>query len=97
MVDTYGRWTEESNYSTYPKEKWCDYDYMADWIRSKGYQPKTSMENLISMIFSYYEDEIGTHASEYDTESGNFDGSYTDACQAYVEACGGLKEFDYEP
>ena len=26
------------------------------WIRSKGYEPKTSMENLIAMIFGYYED-----------------------------------------
>lgn len=54
MVDTYGRWTEEKDYSTYPKEKWCDYDYMAAWIRKQGYEPKTDMENLITMIFSYY-------------------------------------------
>lgn len=51
MVDTYGRWTEEKDYSTYPKEKWCDYDYMAAWIREQGYEPKTDMENLITMIF----------------------------------------------
>ena len=35
MVDTYGRWTEEKDYNTYPKEKWCDYDYMAAWIREQ--------------------------------------------------------------
>ena len=33
MVDTYGRWTEEKDYSTYPEEKMCDYDKMAVWIR----------------------------------------------------------------
>ena len=46
-----GEWTEEKDYSTYPKEKWCDYDYMVVWIRGQKYEPKTSMENLIS-IFS---------------------------------------------
>lgn len=54
MVDTYGRWTEEKDYSTYPKEKLCDYDYMAIWIREQGYKPKTDMENLISNIFCFY-------------------------------------------
>lgn len=67
MVDTYGRWTEEKDYSVYPKEKWCDYDYMTIWIREQGYTPETSMENLITMIFSYYEEEIGNHVSDYDT------------------------------
>lgn len=97
MIDAYGRWEEESNYNTYPKEKWCDYDVMAVWIREQGYEPKTSMENLISMIFAHYEGEIGFHVSEFDVESENFDGSYTDACKTYVEASGGLKEFDYTP
>ena len=97
MVDTYGRWTEEKDYSTYPEEKWCDYDYMAIWIREQGYTPETSMENLITMIFSYYEEEIGNHVSDYDTENGNFDGTYTEAVQAYVMDSGGLAEFDYIP
>lgn len=52
MVDQWtGKWTEEKDYSTYPKEKWCDYDYMAAWIRERNYEPKTSMENLITNIF----------------------------------------------
>lgn len=97
MVDTYGRWTEEKDYNTYPKEKWCDYDYMAAWIREQGYTPETSMENLITMIFSYYEEEIGNHVSDYDTENGNFDGTYTEAVKAYVMDSGGLAEFDYIP
>lgn len=49
MVNNLGQWTEEKDYSTYPKEKWCDYDYMAAWVRSEGYEPETSMENLISI------------------------------------------------
>ena len=97
IVDTYGRWTEEKYYSTYPKGKLCDYDYMAIWIREQGYEPKTDMENLISNIFCFYEMEIGDHVSDYDTENGNFDGTYSEAAQAYVMDNGGLAEFDYIP
>ena len=98
MVDEFtGKWMVEADYSTYPKEKWCDYDYMSDWIRKCGYEPKTSMENLISMMFAHYECEIGMHVSEFDVESGNFKGTYIDACQAFVMASGGIGEFDYLP
>lgn len=86
---------EEKDYSTYPKEKLCDYDYMAIWIREQGYEPKTDMENLISNIFCFYEMEIGDHVSDYDTENGNFDGTYSEAAKAYVMDNGGLVEFDY--
>ena len=49
MVNTYGRWTEEKDYSTYPKEKWCDYDYMehrrlgttVEWENEKWYVDNT--------------------------------------------------------
>lgn len=53
-----GEWTEEKDYSTYPKGKWCDYDYMAAWIREQKYEPKTSMENLITNIFLHYDVHI---------------------------------------
>lgn len=78
-------WIEETDYSTYPKEKWCDYDYMAVWIRAKGYEPETSMENLIDMIFAHYECELEETGEEYSIEG----------CQEYVEACG-IAEFDYD-
>ena len=96
MVDTYGRWTEEKDYCTYPKEKWCDYDYMAAWIREQGYEPKTDMENLITMILLHYECEIEDGKRDYDTENGNFDGTYIEAVQTYVQD-NGLVEFDYIP
>ena len=69
---------------------------MVDTFRERKYEPRTSMENLITNIFAYYESGIGSHVSKFDTESGNFDGTYTDAAQAFVEASGGLSEFDYE-
>lgn len=95
MVDTWGNWTEEKDYSTYPKEKWCDYDYMAAWIREQGYEPKTDMENLITMILLYYEGEIEDGESDYDTENGKFDGTYIEAVQTYVQD-NGISNFDYE-
>lgn len=98
MVDTYGRWYEEEDYSTYPEEKWCDYDTMAAWIGEHGYEPKTSMENLINMIFAHYECE-----TENDKNSIYHPNNFIDCkdpwisgCKVYVEDNGGVEEFDYE-
>lgn len=93
-------WTEK-DYSTYPKEEWCDMDYMAAWIRSLGYKPKTSMENLILMIFAYYESELVDSDRKFYTditESENGEGwmvSIKDV-SCFVEDNGGLQEFDHE-
>ena len=99
MVDMYGRWTEEKDYNTYPKEKWCDMDYVSAWIKSVGYEPKTSMEHLIDMIIwgydSYLEDdnkEFYTDITE--SENGNMISIKDISC--FVEEQGGLEEFDYE-
>ena len=83
-----GEWKEEEDYANYPKEKWCDYDHMAVWIRESGYQVKTNMENLITMIFAHF-DSYNEDCEEY--------GEYftIEGCKQYVEDSGGLKEFDY--
>ena len=95
MVDQWtGEWTEEKDYSKYPKEKWCDCDYMAVWIREQGYKPKTSMNNLLASIFAHYDCEIEDEDSSYRIDNGNFD-SEIEAIQAYVTDTG-LSEFDYE-
>lgn len=100
MVDWFGRWTEEEDYSVYPKEKWCDYDYMAVWIRSLKYEPKTTMENLIGMVLNYYYSELEYNGAEYYAIED--ERRYPDTLmifipdvEAYVEDSGGLKEFDY--
>ena len=96
MADQWtGEWTEEKDYSTYSKEKWCDYDYMSVWIREQKYEPKTSMENLITNIFLHYDCETEEESSSYNTENGNFEGTYVEAVQTYVTDTG-LSEFDYE-
>lgn len=99
MVDKHGKWHEEKDYNVYPKNKWCDYDYMANWIRSVGYEPKTSMENLIDMIFIYYDFELEDSDREFYTditESENDNMVSIEDINCYVEDSGGLSEFDYE-
>ena len=86
MVDQFGRWTEEKDYSKYPKEKWCAYDHMAVWIRSKGYEPLTTMRYLIDMIMLHYEGECEEQDKEFSVEG----------CIRFVEESGGIREFDYE-
>lgn len=48
-------------------------------IEVDGYQPETSMENLLTMIFLSYESPDYKH----------------EECMEYIEASGGYKEFDY--
>lgn len=93
MVDVYGRWTYEPDT---PEEKKCDCDRIADWVREKGYEPKTNIENLVQMIITHFDNP--DHYGEYDAETGC--GGYGDEftieeCKRYVEESGGIKEFDY--
>lgn len=93
MVDVYGRWTYEPDT---PEEKKCDCDRIADWVREKGYEPKTTIENLVQMIIAHFDNP--DHYGEYNAETGC--GGYSDEftveeCKRYVEESGGFKEFDY--
>ena len=58
MVDWFGNWTAEKNYDKYPKEKWCDCDYVAAWIKETGYEVTTDIENLTNMVIAYYESSL---------------------------------------
>lgn len=103
MVDLYGNWMEEKDYSIYPKEKWCFMDYMAVWIRKQNYRIKTDMENLIDMMFE--------HHNSYTLETGTAFGddsipdselyfnieAWAEDVQCYVMMSGGIEEFDYYP
>lgn len=99
MVGVYG-WKAEEDYSAYPENKWCDYDYVAAWIKSVGYEPKTSIENLVDMVLSYYDvDVFDINRNYYAIEDNR---KYPDNLmvfipdiEAYVKDNGGLKEFDY--
>lgn len=88
MVDWYGRWMPEPDYSTYPKVNWCDMDYMAAWIREEGYEVQTSLKNLITMIFLHFKNE---QEENLDLEDN------LENWKEFVLASGGLQEFDYWP
>lgn len=93
MVDVYGRWTYEPDT---PEEKKCDCDRIADWVIEKGYEPETTIENLVQMIIAHFDSP--DHYGEYNAETGC--GGYGDEftveeCKRYVEESGGFKEFDY--
>lgn len=99
MVGAYG-WKAEEDYSVYQENKWCDYDYVAAWIKSVGYEPKTSMENLIEMVLSYYDiDEFHINRDYYAIEDNreypNNLMIFIPDIEAYVRDNGGLEEFDY--
>lgn len=96
MIDCFGRWTGEKDYKSYPKNKWCDMDYVANYIIEQKYIPKTTIANLVSMIILHFEGETEDSSSwffpTYDDDLKiNIKG-----LMAFVEASGGLKEFDYE-
>ena len=99
MINNLGQWIEEKDYTTYPKEKWCDYDTIANYIHNFGYEPKTNIENLISMIFSHYDSETAVNELGYfeikDTRENDYSLNLDDYI-CYIEARGGLEEFDYE-
>lgn len=100
MVNTWGQWFEEEDYSVYPKEKWCLMDYMAAWIREENYQIKTDMEFLIEVIINQYQNYISWLEHSYMDENISEDDIYFDIeimaedMQCFVKENGGLKEYD---
>lgn len=62
------------------------YDELKEYIIKKQYKPKTSMENLLNMIFDHF--EIALIDEDIDV--------YTkEEVIKYLEASGGITEFDY--
>ena len=90
MVDAFGRWTEEADYSKYPMSKWCDLDYVAKYIREQNYKPELDMEELIERIIYRFNEEQG-----YEPHYGGDLMIYMPTFAAFVEDMGGVKEFDY--
>lgn len=94
MVDWFGRWTYESNT---PENEKCDCDRIADWIIGKGYQVKTTIENLVYMIIAHFDNPDNFGEFDEETGFGGYGESFTvEECKRYVEESGGFREFDYE-
>lgn len=101
MFDMYGHWKANEDYGMYSEEKWCDYDYIAAWIKSLNYKPKTSIENLVQMVIAHYDFWREEHEGSFYTDiekSENQDGWMisTKDVSCFVKENGGLEEFDYE-
>ena len=80
----------EGTYATYYKD-------IESKIIADGYKPKTSMDNLISMIILSF--DCDDNYGEFDEETGfggYGDGFTLEECYRYVEESGGYAEFDYE-
>lgn len=81
----------EETYEIYYKE-------IENKIIEDGYEPETSMENLIKMIILHF--DCDDNYGEYDEETGmgGYGEEFTlEECFRYVEEGGGYLEFDYEP
>ena len=99
MVDYYGKWKAEKNCDLFPKNKWCDLDYVASWIYDLGYTPKTTIENLVEMILLHYDgclydNDIYFYGTDIEESENGVMISIEDV-SCFVEENGGLKEFDY--
>lgn len=98
MVDWFGNWTAEKDYSAYPKDKWCDYDYVAAWVMEMKYSPKTTIENIVKMIVAHYDSYLSDNNIEFYTDievSENEPMISVEDVASFVVESGGLKEFDY--
>lgn len=79
----------ETNYEMYYKD-------IEQKILTDGYEPKTTMDNLISMIILSF--DCDDNYGEYDetTGCGGYGEEFTlEECFRYVEESGGYAEFDY--
>lgn len=98
MVVWYGKWTAEKDYNKYPKNKWCDLDYVAAWIKELGYESKTNIENLVEMVVEVYDSYLKDNETEFysdieESENGVMISIADVDC--FVREHGGLKEFDF--
>lgn len=82
------------------KSKWSDIDYVKDYIRSKGYTPKTDLDNLAHMLINHYEgmlesENFECYAIPDNREFPNDLMIHIEDLDVYVSDSGGLEEFDY--
>lgn len=87
--DAYSAGSPEANFAMY-------YGDLEKLIIKDGYTPKTTMENLISMVILHF--DSADNYGEYDPESGfgGYGDEFTlDECVRYVSESGGWAEFDY--
>lgn len=103
MIDNLGQWKPNNDYSNYSKEKWCDMDYIAFYIISEKYCPKTSLENVCYIIAAHYDESLeqhdeGTYVMIPDDRPKDEHWMLNmDDVKEFINGTGGIREFDYEP
>lgn len=66
-------------------------------IIEDGYEPKTSMDNLISMVILHFDCDDNYGEFDEKTGCGGYGEEFTlEGCFRYIEESGGYAEFDYE-
>lgn len=79
----------EETYVTY-------YEDIKKKIIEDGYEPETSMDNLISMIILSFDCDDNYGEFDEETGMGGYGNEFTlKECFRYVEESGGYTEFDY--
>lgn len=79
----------ETNYEMYYKD-------IEQKILDDGYEPKTTMDNLISMIILSFDCDDNYGKYDETTGCGGYGEEFTlEECFRYVEESGGYAEFDY--
>ena len=80
----------EGVYATYYKD-------IEKKILDDGYEPETSMDNLISMIILHFDCDDNYGEFDEETGMGGYGEEFTlEECFRYVAESGGYAEFDYE-
>lgn len=80
----------EGTYETYYKD-------IERKIVEDGYEPKTSMDNLISMIILHFDCDDNYGEFDEETGFGGYGEEFTlEECFRYIQESGGYAEFDYE-
>lgn len=80
----------EGTYETYYKD-------IEKKIIEDGYEPETSMDNLISMIILHFDCDDNYGEFDEKTGMGGYGEEFTlEECFRYIEESGGYAEFDYE-
>ncbi len=79
----------QKNYAAY-------YNEFEKWIQSENYNPKTTMDHLISMIILSFDCDDNYGEFNPETGFGGYGNEFTfEECKRYVQEHGGFENFDY--
>lgn len=99
MIDCYGNWTWAPDI---PRNNFCDLDYVMESIENHGgYTPQhASMETILVMVIDDYWKDVRAKGKPYFAiKEPNPDSPLMingEDVWEYIQACGGLKEFDFD-